>query len=863
MGFVAVVALPRLILALLLACLSMVLEAKAQTGVAGNLIVPTPFAKGDKLLPSTQAIHPAGAELQFIGRPVDLVLSLDGQRAFVKTDKALLVINTVTWKIQQQTKFPAHGASMHGIALGGQGSQLYVTGSLDELYEYSISPAGTCELARTIKLAVTSVPCGVAISKAGNKAFVCLSRSNSLAVVNLASGTIERHIPVGVAPWDVVLAPDEKTAYVSDWGGRHPRPGDLTAPSSGTQVVVDDRGVGASGVVSIVDLAGGMELTELETGLHPSDLELSRDGATLYVANANSDTVSVINTGTRQVIETIRLRPDPDLQFGSAPDALALSRDGRHLFVAVAGNNAVAVVELPDARQKQSRVSGYLPTAWYPGALVVDSDFIYVANVKGVGTVPSNLLNSQGTIDKIPLSSLKELKKHTETVRSLGRIQEALQANATPRRNMPPKPVPERAGEPSVFAHVLYIIKENRAYDSVLGDLPQGNGDPKLCLFPREVTPNHHALATEYVLLDNYYCNGVLSSDGHSWCVEANVTDHVEKSFGGFNRSYAVGTDALTYSSSGFIWNNALRHGLTFRNYGELNMSWSIPGSTWLQIYRDFTNHTDRIHFRHDFGVAAMMPYNSTNVPGWNMSIPDVVRAAGFLKEFHEAEAKASWPTFNILYLPEDHTMGAEPGFPTPRAQLADNDLALGQVVEAVTRSRFGSNTCIFVMEDDPQAGPDHVDGRRSFCFVVSPYTRRHQTLSKFYNQAGVIHTMEQILGLPPLTQWDAMSPLLRECFTESPDFTPYKSLTNNLSLAEMNPGTTAYQNREERLWAERSLKLDFSHPDLANEDVLNRIIWHSVKGNARYPSEFSGAHGKGLKVLGLIGLKPQRDTDD
>ena len=275
------------------------------------------------------------------------------------------------------------------------------------------------------------------------------------------------------------------------------------------------------------------------------------------------------------------------------------------------------------------------------------------------------------------------------------------------------------------------------------------------------------------------YCNGVNSADGHSWSTEGNTTDHLEKSFGGFSRSYTFGDDPLTYSSTGFIWNNVLEHGLSFRNYGEFDYA-SVPsGATWQQIYTDFTNGAHSIAFAQNIGLAPLRPYSSTNVPGWDLNIPDLVRAYGFIKELKAAEAAGSWPALNLLYLPNDHTGGKPP----PQAQIADNDLALGQVVEAVTKSAFASNTVIFVIEDDPQSGYDHVDGHRSICLVISPYTKRGQTISSFYNQAGVLHTMEQILGLPPMNQQDALGPLMSDCFTDKPDFTPYTALTNQVNL--------------------------------------------------------------------------------
>ena len=826
---------------------------------------------GESALPTAQLIRTIGDSLPFSGRPVDLAAGPGGQRLYVKRNDGVVVIDAKAWKLVQQLGFPGSGASMHGITVTRDGTRLYVTGAGQELYEATIGATnGALVWSRTVGMPGSSYPCGVAVSSDRTRAYVCLSRLNTLAVVNLPTGAVLRQINVGIAPFDVVLSPDETVAYVSDWGGRRPAPGETTADSAGTQVVVDGRGIGASGAVSIVDLVQNVQTALVPTGLHPADLELSPDGGTLYVANANSDTITVIETATATVRETILVRPDATLPFGSAANALALTTDAKTLVVANAGNNAVALIELPNAQHATSVVQGFIPTDWYPGAVVVDRDYIYVANVKGLGTrngAPNTTAwdanRALGTVNRIPFPGAELLSKYTAWVHEDGRVPEMLRALERVNSPAPPVPVPARPGEPSVFQHVVYVIKENKTYDQVLGDLPQGNGASNLCVFPRFVTPNHHALAERYVLLDNFYCNGVNSADGHSWSTEGNVTDHLEKAFGGFSRSYTFGDDALTYSSSGFIWDNVLSHGLSFRNYGEMDYASPIPASaSWLTIYRDFTNRTGQIRYAQNIGIAPLRPYSSTNVPGWNLGIPDVVRAAAFIKELKAAESDGFWASFHILYLPNDHTIGTSPGYPTPRAQVADNDLALGQAVAAITQSRFGSNTCIFVIEDDPQSGYDHVDGHRSLCLVISPYTKRGSVISEFYNQTAVLHTMERILGLPPMNQLDALAPLMAECFTSVANFEPYTALTNNVRLDEMNGGSASL-SRKEQYWVKQSLKLNFSLPDRANEDVLNRIVWHSVKGvDAKYPARWAGAHGKGLKKLGLV-LTGERDADD
>ena len=828
-----------------------------------------PLPDGETVLATSQLIQAAGDSLSFGGRPVDLALSPDDKTVYIKNMSSLLVVDVTGWSLLQELSFPGSGASMHGIAVSGNGSHVYVTGSNNELYEAAVATNGSVSWSRTISLPGNSDPCGIALSSDGTKAFVCLSRSNTLAVVNLQTGALIRQINVGVAPFDVVLSTNGKVAYVSDWGGRRSTAGDVTSDSAGTHVVVDSRGIGTSGVVSFVDLVANLQTVQVPTGLHPSDLELSKNGLRLYVANANSDTVTVINTSSATVRESILVRPDPTLPFGSAPNALALSRAGNKLFVANAGNNAIAVVELPNAQHTNSLVQGFIPTDWFPGGVVADSNHLFVANVKGRGSrnAPANtnvweITQYLGSANRIPIPSDETLSKYTSWVREGSRVPQMLRTMEAAQASQLPVPVPRRTGEPSSFQHVVYVVKENKTYDQMFGDLPQGNSDSNLCVFGRLVSPNHHALAEQYVLLDNFYCNGVLSADGHSWVTEANSTDHLEKSFGDFVRSYTFGDDALTYSSSGFIWNNVLLHGLSFRNYGEFDYASPVPGNaSWLTIYQDFTNHSGRIKYTQNIGVAPLRPYSSTNCPGWNTGIPDVVRAAGFIKELKAAETNGFWPAFQILYLPNDHTTGTSPSFPTPRAQVADNDLSLGQVAEAITKSSFASNTCIFVIEDDPQSGYDHVDGHRSICLVISPYTKRAVVLSQFYNQTAVIHTMERILGIPPMNQMDALAPLMTDCFTTVPDFKPYTALTNNISLAEMNPGTASL-SRKERYWANKSLKLNFGQPDQADEDTLNKIIWYSVKGvDARYPARFAGAHGKGLKKLNLV-LTGEKDDD-
>ena len=381
--------------------------------------------------------------------------------------------------------------------------------------------------------------------------------------------------------------------------------------------------------------------------------------------------------------------------------------------------------------------------------------------------------------------------------------------------------------------------------------------------FRVKISPNHHALAEQFVQLDNYYCNGVNSADGHAWSTEGNVTDHLEKSFGGFTRSYTFGDDPLSYSSTGFLWDNVLSHGLSFRNYGEMDYASPVPeDKSFTDVYTDFINKTPGITFTQKIGIAKLQQYTAQDYPGWNMRIPDVLRADAFLTELKAYEKRGYWPNLSIVYLPNDHTSGTSENMPTPAAHMADNDLALGRIVDGLSHSPFWKKMAIFIIEDDPQNGFDHVDGHRSICFVVSPWAKRGALVSDFYNQTSVLHTMQRILALPPMNQMDAMAPVMHSCFQEEPDFTPYTHLPNIQPLDELNPVITAL-NTDEQHWATLSAAQDFDHVDAADETSLNMILWHAMKGvDAPYPTAQSGAHGTGLKALGLD-FSGEEDEDD
>jgi YVTN family beta-propeller protein len=761
-------------------------------------------------------------------------------------------------------KAPSHdGFSVVGILV--QDGRVYATDTLSQVRVAGRQQDGAYRWGAGITLLAPKVggevfPAGLA-RDADGRLWVASSRGNSVQLVNPATGRVEQQVAVGVAPY-MIRCPRPDRCYVSNWGGDPPRAGAPQALSSGTPVRIDPKtGVADQGSVSILGPVSGewKQLKTIRVGLHPSGMALSPQGKFLYVANANSDTVSVIDTQAEEVVETIACRPEARLPFGSGANALALSPDGGTLYVANGTNNCLAVVRLGGrAREaasgtERSTVIGLIPTAWYPGAVLLSADGkkLFVANVKGVGALarlrpPAQGKNTHdflGSVSIIDVPDAPQLARYTEVVNANNRLGYSLAGLDRPRADARPVPVPRRHGEPSVFKHVIYVIKENRGYDQILGDMKEGDGDPNLVLFGEAVTPNQHALARQFTLFDNFYCSSTLSATGHQWTNAAYVTDYLTKTFGGFTRSYPVaGDDALAFASSGFLWDNALVHKKTFRNYGEFTRTTYTPRTaTWTDLYNDYKNGTRKVKIEVRPNVEALRPYTHTGYPGFPLLMPDVYRAQIFLEDLKAYEKKGELPNLIYVFLPCDHTTGTLPGSPTPRAMLADNDLALGRIVEALSRSKFWPETCIFVVEDDPQFSFDHVDGHRSFIQAISPYTKRRYVDHTNYNQTGVVKTIELILGLPPLNQLDLSATPLRNCFQDRPDLTSYTCHPNLMPLDEMNPTLRALRGPA-RYGAKKSLELDLEEEDRADEDTLNRILWHSARGyETRYPDRAAG----------------------
>lgn len=842
------------------------------------------------LLPVNQVITPMGTQVPLPGmRPQVLALSPDG-RWLVTSGKThdLVVVDPDSGRIVTSVPFPSEAlsipapdppsanilepdyeaqASYTGLVFSPEGHRLYLSNVNGSIKVFEVAETGSFRGLFSIPLPPANaprreaeIPAGLAVSPDGERLLVALNLSNRLGEFDARTGKLIRTFDVGVAPYEVVRVGFK--AYVSNWGGRRPEAGDLTGPAGrGTVVRVDPvMHVASEGSVTVIDLEAGRVLREILTRQHASALAVSPDQRFVVCANAASDNLSVIDTRTDEVVETIWAKPSPADPFGASPNALTFDPMGERLYVANGTQNAIAVIRF-EPEDRESTLEGLIPVGWFPGALVFDAPRgqLAVANIKGIGTRKAhdpasggdgfNSHQYYGSLSLVPLPAPQDLPGLSARVWANTHRERIIRSTLPSRPGRPPLPVPERIGEPSVFRHVVYILKENRTYDQVLGALGRGNGDPNLCIFGEAITPNHHQLAREFVLLDNTYCSGILSADGHQWSTSAVGTDYLEKSFAGWPRSYPDGMDlddmdALSYAPTGFLWDNAVRHGVSLWNFGEFarpTCGWSNPdrsGSpSWSDYWEEFQTGKGAVQISSQPSIESLRPYTPTQTVGWNMAVPDVWRARYITNQIAAWEREGAMPALTLICLPNDHTSGTSHGSPTPAACMADNDLALGQIVEALSHSRFWNEMVIFVIEDDPQNGWDHVSGYRTVAFNISPYTRRGAVVSTLYNTTSVLRTIEQILGMPPMNQFDAAAVPMFDCFTPVPDFKPYRALANRVPLDQMNPDPKQVSDLLLREQALQSAQLDFDRVDACPEDLLNRILWHAQRGSAApYP---------------------------
>jgi len=836
-------------------------------------------------LPYNRIIQPAGLQIYFGDKTLenhslDASLSPDGKWLVVEERYSIVIIGTadkeVKFILANNTHADLRGGmnTFSGIIWhkGEKGMEIYwsTTGKNNRSFVVSALWDGTkAKFGRMLEYKTEppsklALPNEILIKKESLKEYlyVVLNGNNKVIKQDFISGDTIWTVDPGVAPYGLTMASGK--LYVTNWAGRNPEAGDKNVAGVPWGLARVDNGTagGATreGSVTVIDPSNGGILKEVVVGLHPNEIISDRSGKFIYITNSNSDNVSVINTSTDEISETISVRLQPEINpfFGDSPNGLCLSPDGKILYVANGMDNAIAVIELGKnatvkASKNESIVSGFIPTGGYPSAIsFLKTGYLYVCNLEAAGariglkneSTSNTFYNSHkmmASISVIRIPGSKDLKAYTDTVIAVNNLSRATIAREKPRESIPPKPVPERIGEPSLFKHVVYIIKENRTYDQVLGDMKQGDGDPGLCIYGSEITPNTHKLSEEFMLLDNFYVSGKCSAEGHQWTDASIVTDYIEKNMRAWFRSYAhVQTDALVYAPTGFIWDNATSHNKSVRIYGEASVPVLDNKLKWADIYKKYKNG-EKVEFTNYSTIDPVSKILSQTYPSYgNHEFSDAMRADAFIKELNDFETMPGdqFPELIVMALPNDHTAGIRPGSPTPRAMVADNDFALGRIIEAFTKSRFWENTVIFVVEDDSQGGWDHVSAYRTVAMVISPYSRLKKTIHTYYTQPSMVRTIEQILGLPPMNIQDAIANPMADCFGSKPDITPYRALPNNIPIDEMNPQIISLKGHE-LYYAKKSMLPEFDGVDSGNDDLLNRILWFAAKGDAPYPSKF------------------------
>ena len=762
---------------------------------------------GRILLPTQWSLQPAGKQLKLGDFPVNIALHPSEPYAAVLHagygDHEIVIVDLSSLAVVSRVEIPQ---TFVGLCFNPAGTQLFASGGEKEVVHQFAFAKGYLSDHRTIKIGELTdkfVPAGVATSADGKTLYVANPWGHTVAVVPLDEPAKLGHIRLeeGDYPYAALPSADGKWLYVSLWG------------HAGVAVInLETRTVDAT----------------WPTQPHPTEMLLTKKQDLLYVACANSNTACVIDTRAGKTIEVIGSALYPQAPAGSTPNSLALSADEKVLLIANADNNNVAVIDV--GQRSRSRSLGFIPVGWYPTSVRFGADGkIYVANGKGLmskanrggprpGADPPDTVREyiaglfRGTLSAIEPPSPQQMARYTRTAFGCSPLMDDQRPVVIQPREAD-NPIPAKVGDASPIKYCIYIIKENRTYDQVFGDMREGNGDPALCLFPEKVTPNHHALARQFVLLDNFYVESEVSADGHEWSMAAYATDFVEKTWPLLYRGSregklkypSEGSFIIAQPSTGYIWDRCAEAKITYRSFGEFVANPEKPGEPAKAKIKSLEGHFDP-EFR-----------------SFDLDYLDQKRADRYLAELKRFEAEGEMPRLQIVRLPNDHTIGTRVGKPTPSAMVADNDLAFGRVVEALSHSKFWKETAIFVVEDDAQNGSDHVDAHRTIAFVISPYTKRKFTDSSMYSTASMLRTMELILGLKPMTQFDAAALPMYHSFQATADLTPYQHLPINVPLDDKNLAS-AWGSKLSETW-------DLSREDAADDLLLNEAVWRSVKG--------------------------------
>ncbi|MDX6283798.1 MAG: hypothetical protein QOH03_4869 [Kribbellaceae bacterium] len=769
--------------------------AVAKTDMFGTEQVGQVTEKG-QVVSSDQYIDPIGDRLVINnGKIMSSVVSPDGKHVAASiTDggMALAIVDLSTWKVQQlignnaaaNLRIPGNDIGQEGPTYSPDGSQLWL-GQTDGYRKFTVNADGS--LANPTFVAIPADGAKHALvaepvfSADGSTVYSAVNGQNRVVAIDAATGAIQQSWAVGNAPRDMVKVGDK--LYVSNEGGRPALPGEPTINSYGTQVLASQvTAATTSGTVSVINLnAPGAPPASIDVGLHPTAL-YAKNGA-LFVTNTATNDVSVIDTSKDKVVQTIATQPWPEASVGYEPNAVTLTDDG-HLLVTLGRANAVAVYKYTSAQEPVSYI-GLLPTDYFPAEIATVGDQVLVSNTRGIDARRPTTAAGHATHDttsslqRFKLPGDREIRNGTDKVfeqnawtKSSVRVGDG---------NKKPVPVPNRLGEPSTIKHVFMIVKENRTYDQVYGDIPEGNGDPALAQYGENVTPNQHALARQFGLYDNTYDIGTNSAEGHNWLMQADNPEYTESSAGEYLRSYDTENDALGHQKSGFIWTGAQAAGQSVKDFGEFQSIEEKPaGASWQNLYCDTktmaaTGQDTAYPIKTGSAIPSLNAVSVQGFPQFDTSVPDIYKTQIWKKDFE----KSGPANLNMFWLSNDHTGGP----PNGAAQVADNDLAVGQMVDTITHSKYWKDSAIFVVEDDSQAGLDHVDGHRAPIQIISPYAQRGVVDNRYYTQITMIRTIEQILGIHPMNQKDSAASPMTAAFTTKPDFTPYSVLPNRTSL--------------------------------------------------------------------------------
>ncbi len=854
--------------------------------------VPGVRDDGSVLLPNQWSLRPVGKQVAVGDFPVNVALHPSGQYAAVlhcgygthEIVVARIPAGTIVSRIPLETAF-------YGLTFSRDGKNLFASGAAGEVVHRFAFADGFLSAPQMIQLRdarTRGIPAGLAVNADGTRLYVANVWGHCVNAVDLTSNQVIWEYKFGLdgqekayatnataAPLDIAAATKRAEVAQDTTQAQDAFPYACALDESRNRLYVS---LWARAEVAVLDLKTHTEIARWKTEEHPNEMVLSKTGAQLYVANANRNSVSVLDTETGKTLEVLvavmmgakqagtDLSPassgapgfaSPDWQTnapaGNTPNSLALAPDGKTLFIANATINALSVFDVSEPGR--SRSLGFIPTGWYPTTVRVtpDGKHLVVANGKGqtsranphgpqpgreapktVSEYIGGLL--QGTISIVTLPSKASFDERMRTWTAVANSCRPKTAEVYPQEAGHPIPLSADTSRTPI-KYCLYIIKENRTYDQMLGDMPEGNGDASLCLFGEAITPNHHALAREFVLLDNFYVDGEVSADGHEWTMGAYATDFVEKSWPmsyGHNASGkfpypSEGNYPIATPAGGYLWDRAREAGVSYRSYGE------------------FVNNAASTNKPNTCRVATLAGHFDPWYRSFDLNYPDALRADRFLAELGRFEKEGDMPRLQIVRLPNDHTSGTAVGKPTPIAYVADNDLALGRVIEGLTHSKFWAQTAIFIIEDDAQNGPDHVDAHRSIAYVISPYTKRRTVDSTMYSTSSMLHTIELILGLKPMSQFDAAAMPMVNAFTAKADLRPYvcKPVTVNLNA----------RNTKLAYGADLSKKMDFTKEDAADDLMLNRVIWHSIKGpDVPMPAP---------KRSAFLRMPTQKDRDD